>query len=120
MIKNQQPLIGIVGPCGAGKSTLSLGLTQEGYSTRAIAQEHSYVPDMWQRITNPDVLIYLDVSYQNTIKRRALDWTESEFQEQIHRLRHARIHADLYIDTDPLDQSAVLEKTLAWLHRIFP
>jgi hypothetical protein len=48
----------------------------------------------------PDILIYLEVSYLNTIKRRNLNWTEQEFEEQLFRLRHARSHADLIINTD--------------------
>lgn len=95
-------VIGVVGPCGAGKSSLVKGLKQYGYQIRHIAQEHSYVPDMWKRITNPDILIFLDVSYENTIRRRNLDWTFQEYQEQLYRLRHARQYADLYIDTNPL------------------
>lgn len=66
-------IIGIVGPCGAGKSSVASALKSHGYPIRHIAQEHSYVPDMWRRLTNPDILIYLDVSYENTILRRKLD-----------------------------------------------
>jgi deoxyadenosine/deoxycytidine kinase len=113
-------IIGIVGPCGAGKSTLAANLTREGYSVRQIAQEHSYTPTMWQRITNPDLLIYLDVSYHNTINRRSLDWTENEYQEQLYRLRHSRQHADIYLDTNTLDQTAVFQIIFEWLQKIFP
>src|SRR4030043_526318 len=95
-------VIGLVGPCGAGKSSLVARLKNEGIFVRHIAQEHSYVPDMWKRLTNPDILIYLDVSYENTIIRRNLDWSYSEYAEQLHRLRHARQHADLLLDTNPL------------------
>lgn len=95
-------LVGLVGPCGAGKSSLAAVLKGESFATRHIAQEHSYVPDMWKRLTNPDLLIYLDVSYENTIRRRSLDWTYSEYAEQLHRLRHARQYADLVVDTNPL------------------
>jgi deoxyadenosine/deoxycytidine kinase len=112
---DKYPLIGIVGPCGAGKSTLSSKLANTGYSVRHIAQEHSYIPSMWQRITRPDVLIYLDVSYANTVKRRSLNWTDSEYQEQIYRLRHARQHADYYLDTNHLDQNGVFQAVLTWL-----
>ena len=55
---NQRLLIGIVGPCAAGKSTLVADLAKHGYRTRHIAQEHSHVKDMWQRLTNPDLLIF--------------------------------------------------------------
>jgi deoxyadenosine/deoxycytidine kinase len=112
---DKSPLIGIVGPCGAGKSTLAANLTSMGFSVRHIAQEHSYVPTMWQRITNPDVLVYIDVSYENTLKRRSLDWTEGEYQEQLFRLRHARQYADFYLDTNPLDQTGVFQAVLSWL-----
>jgi adenylate kinase family enzyme len=102
-------IIGVVGPCGAGKSSIAAGLKSHGYQIRHIAQEHSYVPDMWKRLTNPDILIYLDVSYENTILRRKLDWTHAEYLEQLYRLRHARQHADLYIDTNPLVLTDVLK-----------
>jgi deoxyadenosine/deoxycytidine kinase len=104
-------LIGIVGPCGAGKSTLAEGLKRLGYRARAIVQEHSYVPAMWQKITNPDILIFLDASYPVTCQRRKLDWTAAEFAEQQHRLRHARQHADYYLLTDELSIAEVLAQT---------
>jgi cytidylate kinase len=103
-------LIGVVGPCAAGKSTLIAGLTLLGYRTRHIAQEHSYVKNMWQRLTNPDVLVFLDASYASTVRRRKLDWTEADWQEQQHRLQHARENADLYLDTDTLSAEQVLEQ----------
>lgn len=111
-------IIGIVGPCASGKTTLTMGLKQLGYEARPIAQEHSYVPYMWQRLTKPDVLIYLSVSYPLTIERRKLDWTQNEYAEQLHRLRHARDHADLYIDTDTLTPEEVLEHALSFLQTV--
>ena len=114
-------LIGVVGACGAGKSSLVAGLQEHGFSVRHIAQEHSYVPDMWQRLTNPDMLIYLEVSYSNTIARRNLDWTYAEYAEQLHRLRHARQHAYLCIDTNPITQQQVLEAALICINNFrFP
>jgi thymidylate kinase len=105
-----------VGPCSAGKSTLVQGLKARGYpNVRPISQEHSYVPYMWQRITNPDVLIYLDVSFANAQKRRWLNWTEAEYNEQLRRLQHARQHAHLYVDTNPLSVGQVLEDVLRFL-----
>lgn len=104
--------IGVVGPCAAGKSTLVKGLENRGYQVRHIAQEHSYVPDMWQKISDPDILIYLDVSFQVSTARRTLNWTEAEYNTQIDRLSHARRHADLYIHTDTLTADQVLRKVL--------
>jgi cytidylate kinase len=109
------PLIGVVGPCASGKSTLIAGLTRLGFRTRHIAQEHSYVKDMWQRLTNPDILVFLDASYPITCQRRKLDWTEADWQEQQQRLSHARAHADLYLDTDKLSIEDVLNKTIEFI-----
>jgi hypothetical protein len=108
-------IIGVVGPCGAGKSSLVAGMKTHGFLIRHIAQEHSYVPDMWRRLTNPDILIYLDVSYENTVIRRNLDWTYQEYLEQLHRLRHARQYANLYLDTNFLAIEEVLQTVLLYL-----
>lgn len=114
--KNKQAqLIGIVGPCGAGKTTLAEGLRSRGFRARAVVQEHSYVQDMWQRITKPDVLIFLQASCQVGGKRRKLNWTESEWEEQQRRLKHAHEHADLVVNTDPLGISEVLDLVLGFL-----
>jgi len=92
--------IGVVGPCAAGKTTLIKKLKERGYHARQIAQEHSYVQDMWARISKPSLLIYLDVSYENTIDRKRLNWSRNEYQIQIERLNHARNHADIFINTN--------------------
>ncbi|HSK65507.1 MAG TPA: hypothetical protein VK888_01155 [Anaerolineales bacterium] len=110
-----RPLIGVVGPCGSGKSTLIAGLERSGYLCRHIAQEHSYVPAMWQILTRPDVLIYLDASFPVSTARRNLDWQEKDHREQLHRLFHARQQAHLYIDTYTLTPQQVLEKALDYL-----
>jgi cytidylate kinase len=109
------PLIGVVGPCGSGKSTLCTGLTRLGYRSRHIAQEHSYVKDMWQRLTRPDILVFLDASHQTTCQRRKLDWTEAEWEEQQRRLSHARANAGLYLDTDGLSIEEVLDRVVAYV-----
>ncbi|HWS23812.1 MAG TPA: hypothetical protein VN226_05195 [Anaerolineales bacterium] len=94
--------IGVVGVCASGKSTLISQLVEAGYETRHIAQEHSYVPEMWRIITNPDVLIYLEASYPTTLLRRNFNWNLSDWEEQVFRLRHARENANLIIQTDLL------------------
>ena len=111
-------LIGVVGPCAAGKSSLVSGLRNHGYQAKTIAQEHSYSPSMWQKITDPDILIFLEVSYPLTITRRKLDWTRAEYDTQLLRLRHARDHAHLILQTDQLTLQEVLEAVLEFLsHR---
>ena len=111
----EQLKIGVVGPCASGKTTLIAGLNQHGYWGKHIAQEHSYIPDMWSRLTRPDVLIYLDVSYLVSLQRRDMNWTEKEFQEQVFRLRDAHDKADLVVPTDPLTPQQVLDRVLDYL-----
>ncbi len=108
-------VIGLVGVCGSGKSTLAAGLAQHGIAVRQIAQEHSYVPHMWQCIAQPDVLILLEASYPVTLQRKPFHWEEKEYQQQMQRLRHARQHADLCIDTDTLNAGQVLAQVLEFL-----
>jgi deoxyadenosine/deoxycytidine kinase len=110
-----RPLIAVVGPCGSGKSTLVAGLAALGYLCRHVAQEHSYVPHMWQRITNPDVLIYLNASFATCTRRRRLNWSETDYLEQLRRLQHARAHADLVVETDTATAESVLEQVTTFL-----
>lgn len=109
---SKRPLIGVVGPCGSGKSTLIAGLEAHGYACRHIAQEHSYVPSMWQVISKPDLLIYLHASYLVSTARRQLDWQPKDHAEQLRRLSHAREHAHIIIDTDNLTPGQVLQTAL--------
>lgn len=112
------PLIGVVGVCAAGKSTLIAGLKENGHRVKHIAQEHSYVQNMWKRITNPDILIFLDVSFKTTLERRQLYWAEKDWLEQQNRLRHAREHADLLIFTDNLSKEEVLQQALSFIEAL--
>lgn len=111
----QGKLIGVVGPCSSGKSTLLARLSEIGIEARHIAQEHSYVPDMWKKIVAPDILLFLDVSYQVSMQRRKLDMTEEEFNRLNERLSHAREHADLYINTDDLSSDEVFQRVVEFL-----
>ncbi|MBK7451810.1 MAG: hypothetical protein IPP55_15905 [Anaerolineales bacterium] len=108
-------VIGVVGPCGSGKSTLIAGLEKHGYSCRHIAQEHSFAKHMWQVIAKPDILIYLECSYENSTHRRKLNWLPRDHEEQLRRLTHAREHANLIIDTNTLNQEGVLAQALTYL-----
>jgi len=114
-MQEEHPKIGIVGPCSAGKSTLAEALKKRAYPVRHIAQEHSQVPDMWKRLGDPDLLIYLDVSYQVSMRRRPLNMSAAEFAEQVRRLRNAFGEADLYIHTDELSPSEVLQRVENYL-----
>jgi hypothetical protein len=70
---------------------------------------------MWQRITQPDLLVYLDVSWEIARQRRPTDTGADWWNELAWRLRHARKHADLYLNTDELTSQEVLERTLVFL-----
>lgn len=107
--------IAVVGPCASGKTALVERLRELGYEARECVQEHSYVPTMWQKISKPDVLIYLDVSLPFIAERRTADWSEEYLAKLNHRLSHARQHCDLYIQTDGLSKEEVLERALGFL-----
>jgi hypothetical protein len=94
------------------------GLERRGYRCRHIAQEHSYVQAMWQIIAMPDILIYLNASFETCTARRRLDWLEKDYGEQLRRLAHAREHANLIIETDRLTADEVLEKVLDFLAKL--
>lgn len=114
--------IKIVGPCASGKSELAARLRALGYEACSAAQDHSYVPDMWQRINPPDLLIYLDVTLETAHQRGRIGsgWDQSYLDDQHDRLRHARAHCDLYLPTDGLTEEEVLAETLRFLRRAAP
>jgi deoxyadenosine/deoxycytidine kinase len=114
--ENIDLIIGIVGPCSSGKTTLVEGLSRYGINARHIAQEHSYVPYMWQHITKPDILIFLDVSFPVSQQRRPLNWKFSDFEEQQKRLAHARLHANLTINSDDFSIAEILTTVMNFLH----
>jgi len=108
--------VALVGPCASGKSTLVRALSAAGYDARQPAQEHSYVPDMWQKLTRPDILIYLDIDYEHTIARRPHSGGgPTRLQTQRQRLAHARRRCDFYLDTSDLTPDQVQAHVLAFL-----
>ena len=113
-----RPLIAVVGPCASGKTTLVEGLAQHGFTARQIAQEHSYVPQMWQILTKPDILIYVDAGYESCTARKQLNWSMNEYERQIERLAHARQNADIYLDTEGISPQAALERALEALQQL--
>jgi deoxyadenosine/deoxycytidine kinase len=112
--------IKVVGPCASGKSTLTARLRALGHHATSAAQDHSYVPDMWQRLNPPDLIIYLDVSLEEAWRRgrRGMGWDQAYLDEQNHRLRHARAHCDLYLPTDGLTEGEVLAQILDFLQAL--
>ncbi len=109
--------IAIVGPCAAGKSTLVGRLQTLGYDAHDCAQEHSHVQTMWRRITNPDVLVYLDANLSTIRRRLRVDWDQAYLDELNRRLTDARTHSDLYLVTDNLSIEEVLGRILEFVHR---
>jgi hypothetical protein len=91
-------------------------LRERGFNARQVLQEHSYVSDMWRQIANPGVLIYLDAGIETVRARRDdPEWPEWLLMQEIERLRHAREHCDLYLETDSLTSDEVIEQVLAFL-----
>ncbi len=75
---------------------------------------------MWQIITKPDILIYLNASFPVSTARRKLNWQKEDHDEQLRRLSHAHQHANLSIDTDDLTPEQVLQKVLDYLKETNP
>jgi chloramphenicol 3-O-phosphotransferase len=111
-------LIAVVGPCASGKSLLVQALQERGYNAHEVLQEHSYVGAMWQRITQPDVLVYLDVSEETARQRRRTSAPAGWWSTLGQRLSHAREHADLYLQTDEMSPQEILDATLALLQSL--
>jgi len=110
----------IVGICGSGKTVLAQGLRRMGYQVRECGQEHSEVPYMWQAVSRPDVLIYLDASEEVIRQRGQRHYIKGCVEEQRLRLLHARDHCDLYVMTDDLTESQVLKLVAEFLARYVP
>ena len=107
--------IAIVGPCAAGKTTLQNNLVRLGYDAHAVAQEHSQVQAMWQRIARPYFLIYLDAARLTICRRLEVDWEEEYLDTMNRRLTHARAHAHLFVDTSRLTPAQVCARVAAFL-----
>ncbi len=105
-------LIGVVGNCTSGKTTLVEGLRSLGYHAVNIAQEHSTAPCLWRR-KNPDFLICLSSTLETSRRRREIYWGQERLNDQWQRLSHARAHAHLYLPTDNLTVTEVLATVVA-------
>ena len=105
----------IVGPCGAGKSTLVDALNTQGYKARVVAQEHSVVPDLWQRGGRPAALIVLEAERSTIVRRRGGDFPVWLLEQQRERLASARAHADLVLHTDEAAPEEVASQVVEYL-----
>lgn len=110
--------ISIVGPCAAGKSTLAKNLQALGYAAEDCAQEHSQVSAMWQRIAQPDLLIYLDANLATINARRQVMWEQAYLDTMNRRLAHARAHAHFFLATDDLTIAQVRDRVLHFLQSL--
>ena len=110
--------VAVVGVCASGKTTLAQALRQFGIEAVDVAQEHSDVPHMWQTITRPDALIYLDASRETVRARSPIRNTVDFLDSQLRRLAHARAHADLILCVDDLSPQQVLARVLAKLEEL--
>lgn len=97
----------VVGPCGAGKTTLAAALRHEGYAVRAVAQEHSIIRELWRHGGEVAALIFLDAAPQAISVRRGHDFPLWLYREQIERLKSAREHATMVLDTTELSAAEV-------------
>ena len=111
------PKLTVVGVCSSGKSTLVRTLRERGYNARAVSQEHSYVPHLWQR-SKPDVLVYLDASIHTIRGRGRPRWPQSRLDDEHTRLVHARQHCDIYIPTDGLAPEDITSRVLTYLSKL--
>lgn len=101
----------VVGVCNAGKTTLVTALRGLGYDAYCVAQEHSSVPRLWA-LRWPDLVVYLDVSYEAALRRRKVYWGPERLEKQRVLLSSARERADLYLDTSELGPGQVLASVL--------
>lgn len=111
-------LVIVVGPCGSGKTTLVAWLKTQGYTARAVAQEHSVVHDLWQHGGMPDALIFLDATPPVISDRRRNEFPAWLYDIQIERLADARAHTTLYLHTDQLVAAEVQRRVLAHLQQL--
>jgi hypothetical protein len=104
----------VVGVCSSGKSSLVRALQSKGYEICAVSQEHSYVPNLWQR-SKPNLLVYLDATVHTIRGRGRTRWQQSFLDEEHRRLQHARDHCHLYIATDGLSPEDVASRVVTFL-----
>ena len=108
----------VVGPCGAGKTTLVATLAARGYAARAVAQEHSAVPELWRHGGTPAALVLLDAARTTIMRRRGADFPDWLLARQQERLASARAHADLTVPTDAATPEDVAAQVIRFLRSV--
>jgi GTPase SAR1 and related small G proteins len=104
----------VVGPCASGKTTLVGRLRDLGLDALNVAQEHSGIRALWRK-KRPDVLVMLEASLPVIRRRRPVPWGEERLTAQRERLKDARAHADLFIQTDSLTREEVTQRVLDYI-----
>ncbi|MBT9158608.1 MAG: hypothetical protein DDT36_01626 [Firmicutes bacterium] len=107
-------VVGVVGNCVSGKTTLVQALKLHGYHAVNIPQEHSVSQRFFRRLA-PDYLIYLSCNLATAKKRRQISWGQEKLDEQWQVLALAKEHANLVIATDDLSSGEVLATALTAL-----
>lgn len=92
-------LIGVVGNCVSGKTTLVAGLKEKGYQAVNIPQEHSVTPRFWRKF-NVDFLVMLSCTLATAQTRRKIPWGQVRLDRQAAILADARANCQLYLPTD--------------------
>jgi len=103
--------IAVVGPCSSGKSTIVGRLREYGVDAYAVSQEHSIIPRLWDH-QQPDALVYLHVEYRTIQLRRGAAWPRWIYDAQIERLRDAREHASIALDTGELTPDETVNRII--------
>jgi hypothetical protein len=93
---------------------VAAALRLRGIDARSVAQEHSIIPDLWKH-SRPDLLVYLDVSYEEAARRREIFWPPERHREQKEFMEPARRAADLVILTDALEVSQIVDRISNYL-----
>jgi len=116
LMVEKPPLIKVVGVSASGKSTLVTALRELGYNARPVSQEHSDVAELWKQFGFPRILIYLDNDLESQrLRRPDVEWDAANLAQEHERLRSARDHADLRINTATVTADQVRELAVAFL-----
>lgn len=108
--------IAVVGTCASGKTTVVARLRVLGHNAYVVSQEHSIVRDLWLH-QQPDALVFLESDYQTVCLRRGGSWPRWLFDLQNARLVHARVHADLVVNTASLSIEETIETISMFIRR---